>query len=88
MVRLDGKAVLITGAASGIGRATAALLAGEGATVALADINEIRGHDTAQAIEGAIFNRLDVTNETDWGRVTEAVVKNLDGLTAWSTEPA
>lgn len=83
MARLDGKAVLITGAASGIGRATAALLAGEGATVALADINETRGHDAAQAIEGAIFNRLDVTNETDWRRVTEAVVKRfgrLDGL--------
>ena len=40
MARLDGKAVLITGAASSIGRATATLLPGEGATVALAEINE------------------------------------------------
>ncbi len=83
MARLDGKAVLVTGAASGIGRATAALLAAEGAMVALADIDEDGGHAAAQAIDGAVFHRLDVTDETDWARVTGAVVERfgrLDGL--------
>ncbi len=72
MARLDGKAVLVTGAASGIGRATAAVLAGEGG-----------GRDAADAIEGAVFDRLDVTDEAGWARVIGAAVARfgrLDGL--------
>ena len=45
---LDGKVVLVTGAASGIGRATAKAFAGEGATLALVDRDEA-GMRTAQA---------------------------------------
>jgi NAD(P)-dependent dehydrogenase (short-subunit alcohol dehydrogenase family) len=88
MARLDGKAVLVTGAASGIGRATAAVLAGEGARVALADIDEAGGRAAADAIEGAVFDRLDVTDEAGWARVIGAAVACSDASTGWSTEPA
>lgn len=65
-MRLDGKTAVVTGAASGIGRATAEALADAGAHVVLGDIAEERGTDAAAAIRGkgksADFIRLDVTD--------------------------
>lgn len=62
---LNGKVALITGAASGIGRATAILFAQEGATVSIVDINEIEGQKTVQTIVEnggrAIFVHCDVS---------------------------
>jgi NAD(P)-dependent dehydrogenase (short-subunit alcohol dehydrogenase family) len=64
MTRLAGKVAFITGAASGIGRATAVLFAREGAQVVVADIAAEAGEETAQlAGNGAIFVRTDVTDE-------------------------
>ena len=65
-MRLDGKTAVVTGAASGIGRATADVLAAAGAHVLLGDIAEDKGAEAAAAIrgkgQGADFIRLDVTN--------------------------
>ena len=50
MSELDGKAAIVTGAGSGMGRATAALLASEGAKVVVADIDETGAAETVSLI--------------------------------------
>jgi 2-hydroxycyclohexanecarboxyl-CoA dehydrogenase len=65
-MRVDSKTAVVTGAASGIGRATAEALAAAGAHVVLGDIAEDKGDEAAEAIRasgaGADFVRLDVTD--------------------------
>jgi 2-hydroxycyclohexanecarboxyl-CoA dehydrogenase len=65
-MELKGKTAVVTGAASGIGRATAEALAAAGAHVLLGDIAEAQGAEVAGAIrakgQGADFIRLDVTD--------------------------
>lgn len=66
-MRLQDKVAIVTGAASGMGAATAKLFAAEGAKVVLTDILEEEGTALANEIGGAArFHRLDVTSETDW----------------------
>jgi len=70
MGRVQGKVALVTGGASGIGRACALLLGKEGATVIVTDVQDDLGKDTAakikQAGSDAIYLHQDVTSEDGW----------------------
>lgn len=81
---LNGKVALITGAASGIGRATALLFAREGAAVAVVDMNETKGHIVAQKLidEGrqAFFVYCDVTRAADCQSAVQQTVEQLGKL--------
>jgi len=83
-MRLQGKIAIITGAASGIGRATAARFAQEGAKVIVADINEQGGQETVARVKAvggeATFVKTDVGNETDIQRMIETAVQTYGGL--------
>ncbi|MFH8442188.1 SDR family NAD(P)-dependent oxidoreductase [Streptomyces sp. NPDC018026] len=75
-VRFTGRTAVVTGAASGIGAATASRLAEEGAAVVLADVAEERGRKTAEQITQnggrARFVAADVAAEADWDRIAAA----------------
>ena len=77
MGRVDGKVALITGAASGLGRADAQVLAREGARVVLTDINDEAGEAAAESIRAAggeaIFLHHDVSEEEQWQKIIVAV---------------
>lgn len=80
--RLNGRRIVITGAAGGIGRATATLFAEEGASVALLDRNGAALSDAAQALD-AFATPCDVTrpDEIDHAiAAAEAALGGLDGL--------
>ncbi len=82
--QLQGKSAVITGAASGIGRATALLFAREGAQVVVADINEAGGQVVADTIRAgggeAIFIRADVTVEADVEHMLALAVETFGRL--------
>lgn len=73
MGKMQGKVVLITGGAMGMGQAHAHVFASEGAQVVLTDINEANGRETAAAVKqssgSALFLRHDVTSASDWQAV-------------------
>jgi meso-butanediol dehydrogenase/(S,S)-butanediol dehydrogenase/diacetyl reductase len=81
---IKGKSAVITGGASGIGRATAELLARKGASVVIADLVEAQGVETVKAIElaggRAVFIKADVTDEDDARRMLELAVNRFGSL--------
>jgi len=80
-MQLAGKVALITGGASGIGRATALLFAREGAAVAIADVNQDEGQRVVEEITQAggcgFFETTDVTRSADCRRLVERTIKEL-----------
>jgi NAD(P)-dependent dehydrogenase (short-subunit alcohol dehydrogenase family) len=83
-MRLDGKVAIISGAASGMGAATARRFGKEGAKVVVADMLEAEGSkvaaDIVTANGDAVFMTLDVTQEADWKRVVDATVARYGKL--------
>ncbi|WP_417508793.1 SDR family NAD(P)-dependent oxidoreductase [Microbacterium sp.] len=81
MTRFDGRVALVTGGASGIGKATALRIASEGGTVVIADVQDDLGAQVVSEIEKdggkALFIHLDVTSEEGWA---DAVAKTVDAF--------
>ena len=81
MGRVDGKKAFITGAASGLGRATAHMFAREGAQVVIADINEEGAQKIAQEIGAqAHAVALDVSDEKQWQTALNQANEMMDGI--------
>jgi meso-butanediol dehydrogenase / (S,S)-butanediol dehydrogenase / diacetyl reductase len=81
MNRYDGKTAVITGAGSGIGRATALRLAAEGANVLAVDVNEAGLAETAAGADGTLeIRRCDVTQLADCQATIAAAVEQFGSL--------
>jgi 3-oxoacyl-[acyl-carrier protein] reductase len=87
-MRLTGKVSIITGAAQGIGRATAVKFAKEGAKVAVCDVNTVAVDETVRIIQSAggeaAGYRVDVTDKASIAQMVEGVMHG-GGSIPWST---
>ena len=80
MGRLDGKVALITGGASGLGKTTGQLMAKEGATVVLSDLQEVEGTAVSKQIKEngghCFFIKQDTTSEEGWQDICDSILEN------------
>lgn len=74
---LNQKAIMITGAASGIGEATAKEAAAEGARLLLTDVNDEKGEEVAAGIDGAVYRNCDVTDEASVEAAVQATISEF-----------
>jgi len=83
-MKLNGKVAIITGAGSGIGRATAILMAKEGAKVLVVDVNDKGGQETVDAIRHdggqAFFSRADVSKPADCEKMVKTALREYGKL--------
>jgi NAD(P)-dependent dehydrogenase (short-subunit alcohol dehydrogenase family) len=80
MGRLDGKVAIVTGAGSGIGEATARLMAREGASVVAADLRRGEAERVAAELEAAVAVEVDVSDEESVVHMIETAVESFGGL--------
>jgi 3(or 17)beta-hydroxysteroid dehydrogenase len=85
MARVDGKVAIVTGAASGLGRADAEALVREGARVVVTDVNaagveQLAGELNARRAGSALALTQDVRDEARWQQVVDAAVSKFGGL--------
>lgn len=84
MRRLEGRVALVTGGASGIGKATVYRLAEEGAKVLFTDINDAAGEEVALHLKelghDAMYLHHDVTSQAEWENAVETALTEYGGL--------
>ncbi len=84
LLRLDGRVAVITGAARGIGHATAARLVEAGARVVVADVDEQAARDAAARLgESALAAHVDVAEERTVRALADTAVEAFGGLDIW-----
>ena len=83
-MRLDGKVAVITGAGSGMGRASAILFGKEGAKVVVADVNDATGEETVKMITSsggeAFFVHTDVAVASEAENLIKSTIEKFGGL--------
>jgi 3alpha(or 20beta)-hydroxysteroid dehydrogenase len=82
MKRLEGKVAIISGAAQGMGAATARIFAAQGAKIVIGDVQADKLHEVAVSIgPAAIAVKLDVREEADWQNAVATAVEKFGKLT-------
>ena len=86
-MRLNGKKIIVTAAAQGIGRATAIKFVNEGATVIATDINEEKLQELKKEVADIQIYKLDATNKNEVEKVSDTIssieIKRLSKFAEW-----